>query len=450
MSTASPPPIWKRETRVIVTVIALLVAAALVYLSRSVIPQLVLAAVLAYIFQPIAAWLERHRVKRGLAAALCVLLLILLVALLPILLIPAIVDGVGAIIDVLARFPETFNTFFNNLVDNRPVFSIASFRFDPGALVLTFRDQAEQTVSELEIPALEDLFNYAIQGLRTAGGVINVAAGIASGVFSAAFGALLLLVYMFYLTKDSGHLREWLNNLILPQYRSEAGELGRRLDSTWKSFFRGQILLSVTVGLVVFVATAALGLPGSLVLGILAGVLEVVPTLGPVIALIPAVLLALIEGSNFLPIDNNLVFALIVVGVYILIQQIENNVLVPRIMGQSLDLHPLVVLVGVVVGASFAGVLGAFLAAPVLASLKILGWYAHAKLVDQDPFARPAPPETQLVPKHAVIGAFSRLFGKRATPEPRDAVETRTLESANQPAEPAHPAVSQSTEPDKE
>ncbi len=415
-----PSPTWKRETRVIVTVIALLVAAALVYLARSVIPQLVLAAVLAYIFQPIAAWLERHGVKRGLAAALCVLLLILLVALLPILLIPAIVDGVRAIIDTLARFPEIFNRFFDNLVDNRPVFSIASYQLDPGALVLGLRDQAEQTVSQLEIPALQDLFNYTMQGLRTAGGVINVAAGIASSVFSVAFAALLLLVYMFYLTKDSGHLRQWLNNLILPQYRGEATEVGRRLDLTWKSFFRGQIVLSATVGLVVFVATAALGLPGPLVLGILAGVLEVVPTLGPIIALIPAVLLALIQGSSYLPIDNHVIFALIVVGVYILILQIENNVLVPRIMGQRLDLPPLVVLVGVVVGASFAGVLGAFLAAPVLASLKILGWYAHAKLSDQDPFARPGPAETQLVPTHAVTGVFARLFRRKAPPASPD------------------------------
>jgi hypothetical protein len=73
----------------------------------------------------------------------------------------------------------------------------------------------------------------------------------------------------------------------------------------------------------------------------------------------------------------------------VLIQQVENNFLVPRIMGQSLKLHPLFVLVGVVVGASFAGVLGAFLAAPVLASLKVLGMYAHAKIIDLDPMAQP-------------------------------------------------------------
>ncbi len=437
--TSSPPPIWKRETRVIVTVLALLVTAALVYLSRSVIPQIVLAAVLAYIFQPLAGWLARRGVRRGLAAALCVLLLILLVALLPILLVPATIDGVRAIVDVLARFPEIFNNFSNNLVDNRPIFSIASYQIDPGALVLALRDQAEQTVSELEIPALQNLFNYAIQGLRTAGGVINVAAGIASGVFAVAFGALLILVYMFYLTKDSSHLSQWLNTLILPPFRAEAAELGRRLDLTWKSFFRGQIVLSITVGLVVFVSTAALGLPGSLVLGILAGLLEVVPTLGPIIALIPAVLLALIEGSNFLPIDNNLIFALIVVGVYILIQQIENNVLVPRIMGQSLDLHPLVVLVGVVVGASFAGVLGAFLAAPVLASLKILGWYAHAKISDQDPFARPAPTEAQLVPTQAMTSVFSRLFRRKTPPPPSPAAGFPATQASPGP----EPAVGQ-------
>jgi hypothetical protein len=87
-------------------------------------------------------------------------------------------------------------------------------------------------------------------------------------------------------------------------------------------------------------------------------------------------------------------------------------------MGQSLDLHPLVVLVGVVVGASFAGVLGAFLAAPVLASLKILGWYAHAKISDQDPFARPAPTEAQLVPTQAMTSVFSRLFGRKTPPPP--------------------------------
>jgi predicted PurR-regulated permease PerM len=208
-------------------------------------------------------------------------------------------------------------------------------------------------------------------------------------VVSAALSALLLAILIYFLTRDGRQLGVTLKNLVVPEYQPEIEELGRRLDLVWKSFFRGQIVLSLVVGFVVFVSTSLLGLPGALVLGILAGVLEVIPNLGPVLALIPAVLVALVQGSNLLPVSN-LVFALIVVLVYILIQQIENNYLVPRIMGHSLNLHPVFVLVGVVVGASFAGILGAFLAAPVLASLKVLGLYAHAKIVDRDPLAEPS------------------------------------------------------------
>jgi predicted PurR-regulated permease PerM len=233
------------------------------------------------------------------------------------------------------------------------------------------------------------MFEYLATGLRTASGIVQTAVGIASSVVSAAFRTFLLAVLIFFLTKDGWQVGGKINELILPPYRAETEELGRRLDAVWKSFFRGQILLSLVVGFIVFIATSLLGLPGALVLGLLAGVLEVIPNLGPVIALIPAVLVALVQGSNFLPVSN-LAFALIVVLVYTLIQQIENNFLVPRIMGQSLKLHPIFVLVGVVVGASFAGILGAFLAAPVLASLKVLGIYAHAKLIDQDPLAQPS------------------------------------------------------------
>ncbi len=203
MSISPSPPSWKRETRVIVTVIALLVAAALVYLSRSVIPQLVLAAVLAYIFQPLATWLERRGVKRGLAAGLCVLLLIFIVAFLPVLLIPAIVNGVRAILDVLSRLPQLMQEVLDNLLANLPILQIASYRVDLGAVALALRDQAQQTVGQLEVPALDALFTYILQGVRTAGGVLSTAAGIATGVFSFGLSTLLLLLYMFYLTKDS-------------------------------------------------------------------------------------------------------------------------------------------------------------------------------------------------------------------------------------------------------
>jgi phosphoglycolate phosphatase len=117
----------------------------------------------------------------------------------------------------------------------------------------------------------------------------------------------------------------------------------------------------------------------------LAGLLEVVPNFGPVIATIPAVIIALLRGSSYLPISN-FWFAVLVVGLYILIQQVENNYLVPRIMSRRLQLHPVVVFIGMLGGATLAGVVGLLLAAPTLATVRVLLRYTYAKLLDEDPF----------------------------------------------------------------
>ncbi len=388
MTTPGVAPRWNRDTKILVTVIALLVLTALAYLARNVITVIALAAVIAYVFQPLVGWLERRRVPRGAGAALCLLLLIVLLALVPALLTPAIVNGVRSIIDVLVALPDLFLRWTTEIAQNQPVINLAGFILDPAAIFDEAQASVTETLGAIQLPSLSDLVNYIMTGVRTAGGIVQTAVGIASSVVSAALSTLLLAVLIYFLTKDGRQLGVTIHNLVMPEYQPEVAELGRRLDMVWKSFFRGQILLSLVVGFVVFISTALLGLPGALVLGILAGLLEVIPNLGPVLALIPAVLVALVQGSTFLPVSN-LVFALIVVLVYILVQQIENNYLVPRIMGHSLNLHPVFVLVGVVVGARFAGVLGAFLAAPVLASLKVLGLYAHAKIVDRDPWSEP-------------------------------------------------------------
>lgn len=388
MTAPTAPPHWNRDTKVLVTIIALLVMLALAYLARNVITLIALAAVIAYIFQPMVGWLERRRIPRGLGAALCLLLLVVLLALVPVLLTPAIVNGVRSIIDVLVRLPDLVQQWAAAIAEDQPVIGIAGFTLDLAALVEEAQGSLAETLAQFQLPSLSDLVNYITTGVRTAGGIVQTAVGIASSVASAALSTLLLAVLIYFLTKDGRQLSVTIKDLVLPEYQAEAQELSRRLDLVWKSFFRGQIVLALVVGFIVFIATSLLGLPGALVLGILAGVLEVIPNLGPVLALIPAVLVALVQGSNLLPVSN-LVFALIVVLVYVLIQQVENNFLVPRIMGHSLNLHPVFVLVGVVVGASFAGVLGAFLAAPVLASLKVIGLYAHAKIVDRDPLAEP-------------------------------------------------------------
>lgn len=383
--TASPaPPRWNRDAKRLVTVIALLAALALVYMARNIISLVALASVIAYIFQPVIGWFERRGDSRGMAALLCVFILILLVALGPVLLTPYLVKSIESIIGVLNRLPGSFQEWTTTIVEKKPVLNFLGQQLNLAEWVQGIDQSMSQAVSNFKLPGVDELITYLMTGMRTAGGLVQTAVGIAAKVVTVAFNILLLLVLVFFLTKDSNQIGPWIKNLIEPRFLPEMADLGRHLDQVWKSFFRGQLLLALVIGVVVTVVTWALGLEGALVLGILAGVMEVIPNLGPVLAMIPAVLVALIQGPGWLDVSN-LTFALIITGAYFLIQQLENNILVPRIMGRSLNLHPLLVLLGVVVGASFAGVLGAFLAAPVLASLKVLGLYAHAKITDRNP-----------------------------------------------------------------
>ena len=111
----------------------------------------------------------------------------------------------------------------------------------------------------------------------------------------------------------------------------------------------------LVVGVMTTIGLAALGMPGALYLGIIAGLLEIIPNLGPIIAAVPAVIVALIQGSASLPISN-LAFAGLIILFYILVQQVEDKLIVPRVLGAALELPPLIVMTGIVVGASVGGI----------------------------------------------------------------------------------------------
>jgi predicted PurR-regulated permease PerM len=196
-----------------------------------------------------------------------------------------------------------------------------------------------------------------------------------------------------YLASDLLNMGSYFTRLAdQPGYREDAIRLMAELKLVWGAYLRGQILLGLVIFAMVWIALTLLGVQNSLALGILSGFLEFVPTIGPVVSAIVAVIVAFFQPDNYLNLAPWL-YALIVLGVMILIQQIENTLLVPRIVGGALNLHPFIVIVGVFMGASLAGVLGAVLAAPIIASLKVLGSYTWRKLFDLPPFPDRPPPE---------------------------------------------------------
>jgi len=192
-----------------------------------------------------------------------------------------------------------------------------------------------------------------------------------------------ILLASIYISLDVQTYRKAILNTVPAAYQPEMSTLLTRIERVWNAFFHGELTLMLVVGVMTTIGLAALGVPGALYLGIIAGLLEILPNIGPIIATVPAVIVALIQGSVYLPISH-LTFAGLIILFYILVQQVENNLIVPRVLGAALELSHLIVMTGIVVGVSLGGILGALLPTPVIATGREVLHYIDRKMQEQE------------------------------------------------------------------
>jgi predicted PurR-regulated permease PerM len=165
-----------------------------------------------------------------------------------------------------------------------------------------------------------------------------------------------------------------------------------RVLAVWNGFFRGQVIIGLIVGLFTWGQFRLLGVPGAEVIGVFTGFVSLIPTLGGFIALPPMVIVPLLQGSTVFPDLSNGTVALIVVVINLAFQQVIWNALAPAIVGQAVDLPLPVILIGLFIGAAFGGILGAFLVAPIMGTLRVLLIYIFHKLNGRDPYPNAAEP----------------------------------------------------------
>jgi predicted PurR-regulated permease PerM len=433
-----------------VVVILLIAAVVMLWLVRPMLPMLVIAGVVAYFLSPLVDLAERVRIPRTISTLFLYLLLLVGLILTPVLLAPVLLAQLASLnFDVPTTAVRLFawiSTAISNLPDTVELFGFV-------VPISGLTNQIEQGYQDaVFIPTLAEVLSYFQQLISTATNVVSSTAAfgfsVVGGIFQVLITFLLIFFFSLYMTKDAPSIRRYIEGLFPRNYQSEWVDLLRRMGFIWQSFFRGQLVLCVVVGTTTWLALELAGMPGALLLGILAGSLEIIPTLGPVISMIPAVIIALIQGSPVLAEYgvNNFGFALITAAIYFIIQQLENYILVPRIIGSGVNLHPIVVLVGVTIGFNLFGILGALFAAPVIASLRVLGAYIHAKLLDYAPFQDMVlPPRRRrtVVYRRAVTGDELAARGRPAAPvlpdlrpqtEPRAQAEPRAAyESAHDP-----------------
>lgn len=370
--SASSPP-WQPTTRVVAGILLLALLGFLASRLTQVLILLILALLVAYLLNPLVTRLTSlARLPRWAAILVIYLGLFLLFA--------GTTTGIGlavsqqliGLVADLEAFSRNLPLLLENLVQS-PI------RLGQWTLDLSQLSSVEAILGWIG-GALEPLFS-------SAGTIIASIAGA-----TASFVGLILLglILSVYLLADYGVIGNFLMTLVPTPYRRDFETLFEETSRVWQAFFRGQIVLGLAVGSVTAIVLSLLRVPFSLGLGLVAGILEFIPTFGPIIAGLIAVLVALFQRTNAWGLPP-LAFAIIVAAAAVLIQQAENNILVPRIIGRSLKLHPLVVLLAALGGGILGGVMGILLAAPAVATMRVWLGYVYSKVTGTEPWRPPEP-----------------------------------------------------------
>jgi predicted PurR-regulated permease PerM len=351
-------PHWSPRTKLTIVLLLLGFSLYLLYRFRAAIAPFILAVILAYVLSPLVSLIEQGlRLRRTLAILLTYLALLVVLISLPMVVIPPLTtQATGLNLDI-QRFLGEIETLLGSS------YSIAGKTINLESAVR----QVTGSIQGIVEPVFGQTLLFAIEAI------------------SSLVWAVFILVISFYLLKDSRNLHKWAEETVPASYREDFIRLRSEISQIWSAFFRGQLLLALVVATIFTIVGFTIGLPFALAMGMLAGLLEFLPSIGHGIWLVTASLLAFFAGSTWIPIPN-WAFTLVVIGLHLFYEQFDLNYLIPRIIGRRVHLPPLVVILGIVTGALLAGVLGIVLAAPTIASARVLGRYVYANLFDQEPF----------------------------------------------------------------
>jgi predicted PurR-regulated permease PerM len=333
-----------------VLILGYLVLRLMVYVNP-VVPPLLIAVAVVYLLNPVVTALERRGVPRLAGAGIVYLLFLCIVALIVSLLVPVVARQVSQVVEHFPDYLADAQAFVRR-VGNR-------FGQEPN-----FRLDADQVRAWLTAEDNRQTVTRYLTGLR------SVTTSVISGLIIFVIGPVMA----FYLLVDLPRLERGAMALIPPARREEVRGLMDRISQAVGGFFRGQLLVALFVGVASSIGLWAIGLPFWLLVGMVAGVFNLVPLIGPFIGGGLAVIIALISGQPL-----KAVWAALVL---LVVQQIDNHLISPNVMGRTVQLHPVVVMLALLVGASFAGLFGMLVIVPLVAVAKIVFLYVWSKYVD--------------------------------------------------------------------
>ncbi len=345
------------------------------------------AGVLAYALNPVVRLLERRRVPRVVAVVGLFLVLVVVTA--------------AAVLTVVVPAVSQIRA----IISNPQAIAQQATALSDQAQTLPF---VGQYVTELDQDQVLQLLR---SNAPSAGQVANVAMGVIGGVFGifgVIFNLLLMVLVSVYLLLERERITRALLRTIPGAIRDQSLELFHAVEQTLIRYLRGQLLLCFIMGVIGWAIMFFTVGDYALIIGAWVAVTEIIPVLGAFLGAVPAVLIALLVK------EGGFTMALIVAGLFLVAQQIEGNILVPRIQGGSTGVHPLWVLFGTLAGTALYGVVGAIFAVPIVAIIAATIRYLRGTLVferwSRPPLAPEEPPKTEAasLPEAAGLGKTRR------------------------------------------
>jgi predicted PurR-regulated permease PerM len=248
--------------------------------------------------------------------------------------------------------------------------------------------------------------------LSRTGSLVSTLAGSAANFLG---WTLFVLLVSYFVLAESGGLRDRIINVEIPGYAHDLERLGRELGRIWNAFLRGQIIIFILAVTVYTILLSVLGIRYAVGLAFLAGLARFLPYVGPALNWLVLALVAYFQGFKLFGLEP-LHYTLLVLGLALLIDQIFDNYVSPRILSDALKVHPAAVLVAAIVAANLFGILGVVVAAPILATVTLFWQYTMRKMLDLDPWPEgetrqpPPPPGSKII---AAIRRFLRTFKLR-------------------------------------
>ncbi|TSC61852.1 MAG: hypothetical protein G01um101448_556 [Parcubacteria group bacterium Gr01-1014_48] len=349
-------------TDTMMRILLLLLLIAGVYFFWDLVLIILMAVVIASAAEPAIAWFRRFGIPRVIAVLTIYLSFIVGFAVLLFFFIPQVLDDAASFLSTVPSYIDA-NIILGPLRDHSP--SILQPGIDGLANGFSITELVEN---------LRTTFS------QTGTGIFKVVGAIFGSIVS----MVLIVVLSFYLAVQDDGVVNFLGVVTPLQHKKYVVDLWRRSQIKIGRWMQGQIILGFLVGLIVYLLLTIFSVEHALLLAVLSAVFEIIPVFGPILAAIPAVIVAFISGMAYIP-EGGINAALVVAGFYVLVQQFENHLIYPLVVRKVVGVPPMLVILALLIGARLAGFLGVMLSVPIAAALfEYIGDVERRKMAEED------------------------------------------------------------------